>query len=191
MLAVLGVLAAAAIVGAVLVAPRSGEGPAPATGTATSVPSITAAPAGRATATASPSVPSSPPPPGGGAGSPVAVVTPPAPEEVATDAPPTSGDTALQAVLTAVSWDAGRAAVRAAGYVSGAVEDGGTCTLTLTSGATVLTATSEGLADASTTSCGQIRVTDPRLTAGTWQAVLGYASGAGRATSDATAVVVP
>ncbi|MGY1606875.1 MULTISPECIES: hypothetical protein [unclassified Geodermatophilus] len=189
-LAALGVSAAVAAAGAVLVAPRSSDGPEQATSTATSVPSVTAAPPATASETAS-SVPSSPPPRDGGGGLPVAEVTPPAPEDVATDAPPPSDGDALQAVLTSVTWEAANAAVQATGYVSGVVEVGGTCTLTLTSGPTVLSTTTQALADASTTSCGQISLADPRLSTGTWQAVLSYVSDTGEGASQAAEVVVP
>ena len=95
----------------------------------------------------------------------------------------------MQVSTTYTGWDDASATVVIAGYVSGAIEDGGTCTATLTKGGTTLTAEAEGIADASTTSCGQLAVSG--ASAGTWSAVLSYQSGASAGKSAPVSVVVP
>ena len=87
---------------------------------------------------------------------------------------PTGGP--ADVVMTYGLYDPATSTVTVSGYVGNAVEDGGICTLALTSGTTVVSAQATGVADARTTSCGAISVERSRLTAGTWSAVLGYAS---------------
>ncbi|SDO32717.1 hypothetical protein [Geodermatophilus sp. DSM 45219] len=141
-----------------------------------------------------------PPPAGAVAGTPAAGTTPGAgvpsqpadpsgaadAEEAATDAPrPATTDV----VLSLAAWEAG--SVVAAGYVSPVVEDGGTCVLELTRGGETRTATAAGLADASTTACGDLQVSGEELAAGTWTAVLRYESDAASGESDPVDVEVP
>lgn len=79
-------------------------------------------------------------------------------------------------VTTTISgWDASSRTAKVAGYAN-VVEQGGTCTLSLTAGGTVVTATTTAHPDASTTSCGLILASDPRLTPGPWTATLTYTS---------------
>ena len=87
---------------------------------------------------------------------------------------PTGG--AADVVMTYGLYDAPTSSVVVSGYVGNAVEDGGVCTLTLTQGSSVVTAETSGAADARTTSCGALSIDRSRLSAGTWSAVLGYAS---------------
>lgn len=77
--------------------------------------------------------------------------------------------------LTYVTFDASSGTVQASGFVAGLIEDGGTCTLTLTKGTDLVTATSTAGADATTTSCGLLE-TSPGIAAGNWQAVVAYSS---------------
>lgn len=58
-------------------------------------------------------------------------------------------------------------------YVSGIVEDGGTCTATATKGSQTITGTSTGFANVSYTSCPPISLSLP---AGKWSVVLNYSS---------------
>ena len=94
-------------------------------------------------------------------------------------------------MLSFVGWDPATAAVQAGGYLSPLVESGGTCTLELTKGARTVTAIAPAQADASTTSCGDLAVPRAKLTAGTWTAVLRYASKTTTGSSDPTPVAVP
>lgn len=79
-------------------------------------------------------------------------------------------------VVTFGLYDPSSSTLTVAGYVGNAVEDGGICTLTLTRGTEVVSATATGMADARTTSCGAISIDRSSLSAGTWSAVLRYAS---------------
>ncbi len=96
-----------------------------------------------------------------------------------------------QVVLTYVSFDAAGGGVIAGGYEAPVVEDGGTCTLTLTRGGVTVTATSPASADATTSVCDNLTVDRSELAAGTWTAVLGYQSGAAHRQSVQKTVEVP
>ncbi|RBY77803.1 hypothetical protein DQ238_14160 [Geodermatophilus sp. TF02-6] len=109
-------------------------------------------------------------------------------EPVATDPPRPA---ATDVVLTLAGWDPASGAVLASGYVSPVVEDGGTCTLELRRDDEAVTATGEGLADATTTVCGDLRVPGSDLAAGEWSAVLRYESDTGVGESAALTVEVP
>ncbi|WP_448615672.1 hypothetical protein [Modestobacter sp. URMC 112] len=85
---------------------------------------------------------------------------------------------------------AGGSSVEAGGYV-GVVEQGGTCTLTLTRDDTVRTASAEGTPDATTTACGGLAVPLSDLASGTWEAVLGYESDRSSGEAPAVEVEVP
>jgi hypothetical protein len=112
------------------------------------------------------------------------------PSEVATDAPvPTTGGH-VQVVLTYVTFDTASGAVQGNGFAAGVIEDGGTCTLTLSRhGDTVRTKTT-AVADAATSTCGLLE-TRTGLEAGTWEAVLSYSSDRAQGESEAVKVVVP
>jgi hypothetical protein len=112
------------------------------------------------------------------------------PSLVATDAPATTSGDQVQVVLTYASFDAASGTVQANGFAAGLIEDGGTCTLTLTQGGDTVTATSTAAADASTTSCGLLE-TAAGLAGGTWDAVLTYSSDNARGESEAVEVTVP
>ena len=58
-------------------------------------------------------------------------------------------------------------------YVSGVLEDGGTCTATATQGSQTKTASAAGFANVSYTSCKPIKISLP---AGTWSVVVSYSS---------------
>lgn len=58
-------------------------------------------------------------------------------------------------------------------YVSGLIEDGGTCTATATQGSQTVTASSYGFVDVNKTSCEPIPVSLPP---GTWSVVVSYSS---------------
>lgn len=78
--------------------------------------------------------------------------------------------------ITRAAWDAGRSGITVAGIVPGAVEAGGTCTVTASRAGVDVTATGTGEPDASSTVCGELVLRDPRLGPGTWSVTLSYRS---------------
>ena len=95
----------------------------------------------------------------------------PEPTFVASDPPPTS--TGPEVVLTFAGYEASTGTVRANGFVAGVVQEGASCTLTLTSGDREISTSSAADADATTTSCGLLE-TEAGVPSGTWQATLSY-----------------
>lgn len=77
------------------------------------------------------------------------------------------------------------------GFVSGVVEEGGTCTLTLIKGSTKVTATSTAIDDVNKTTCGPISVDPSKLSSGEWDATLSYTSPTISGTSATTKLKVP
>jgi hypothetical protein len=114
----------------------------------------------------------------------------PEPTAVATDetTEPTGGR--VDVVLSYAGFDAPSGTVQANGFAAGVLEDGGTCTLTLSRSGEEVSTTSSASADASTTTCGLLQ-TDPGVGPGTWEAVLTYSSDDARGTSQTVQVVVP
>jgi hypothetical protein len=100
---------------------------------------------------------------------------------VATDA---ARPTTTDVVLSYLVWDGAAGAVLAGGYVSPVVEDGGTCTLELSRDGESASASSAALPDASTTSCGELRIPGAELEPGEWSAVLTYESDTTSGTSE-------
>jgi hypothetical protein len=94
-------------------------------------------------------------------------------------------------VLGYADWDAADGVVEAAGFVIDVIENGGTCTLTLSSAGSTVSATATGAADATTTNCGRLTIPRAGLAAGSWRAVLTYQSPAAHGTSEAMTVEVP
>jgi hypothetical protein len=80
--------------------------------------------------------------------------------------------------------------VEVGGYAA-VVEPVGTCTLRLTHGTQVVTLKHAATADATTVACGGFSVPRKELTAGQWQAVLGYTSSRSTGQAPAVAVKVP
>ena len=116
----------------------------------------------------------------------------PNPTNVATDAPVTAtpGRNAT-VVMTYSGWTDATASVEVGALVSGVVESGGTCTLTLTSGVRTATATTRAEPDASSTSCPVLAIRRSELSPGTWSAVVNYKSPSTSGQSKAARVVVP
>jgi hypothetical protein len=107
---------------------------------------------------------------------------------------PSSTAAALRSVVvnpTYSGWDPQAAAVVAGGFIADVVENGGTCTLTLTRDGVVASGSAEATADASTTSCGEVRAGGAEVGSGTWEAVLSYSSARSTGESDVFTVVVP
>jgi len=115
---------------------------------------------------------------------------PDAGEPVATDTPVVVTTEDVPVVVTYYGWNATAKDVEVGGYVEGVVEDGGVCTLTLTKGASTVRGDKSAVADASTTSCGELQVPGDAVSAGTWQAVLTYASAGHTGTSETVDVEV-
>jgi hypothetical protein len=67
-------------------------------------------------------------------------------------------------------------------YVTGVLEDGGTCTATFTQGTSVVSRTSNGFSNVSYTQCAPIT---PNLPAGSWSVVVTYSSTTAEGTSQA------
>lgn len=97
-------------------------------------------------------------------------------QTVATDEPVVVETETVPVVLSYSAWSPADRQVLAGGYVTGVIEDGGVCTLTLTQGSATVTVEGPAMPDASTTVCGGLVVPGNRLAAGTWQATLAYAS---------------
>ena len=76
--------------------------------------------------------------------------------------------------------------VEVRGYISGIVQEGGTCTYTFTGNGTVVK-TSSGVADVSTTNCG-ISVPRTSLPGNSWKVLISYKSGATSASSSAQSI---
>lgn len=175
----LGVLAALLAVGGcssseVTGAPTASSSRSPGA-TPSSSPPTSASPSPTPTGTGSapspvPQPSGSAPAPGGDGGA------PPAPVDV---------------VVTFAGWNATSGDVEVGGYANGVVEVDGMCTVRLTSGQTVVEATSAAFPDAASTSCGAVAVPGSQVTSGTWVALLSYASSTSAGTSVANEVTIP
>ncbi|RIX26578.1 hypothetical protein [Amnibacterium setariae] len=111
---------------------------------------------------------------------PVAADTPlPTATPVATTAPsasagPVDRRKAVTPFITTADWDAGAKALDVSAIVPGVVESDGTCTVTVSSGATTRTATSRGVGASSYAGCPAVSFAG--LAAGTWAVHVRYAS---------------
>jgi hypothetical protein len=126
----------------------------------------------------------------------------PNPTDVATDAPATTkagasgagtsrSESSVDVVVTYSGWDDTLAGVEVGAYAAGIAESGGTCTLTLTSGADSATASAQAEPDAASTSCPGLVVPGSELSSGSWTAVVSYESRGTHGQSDPVEVVVP
>jgi hypothetical protein len=124
-------------------------------------------------------------------GVPYTVVNPPPedPADVATDA---ATPTATDVWITYAVADEAAGGVTVGAVIAGVVENGGECTLTLQQGDRTASTSTEGLADATTTTCGQLLVPFIDLGPGAWTATVDYVSAAGEPVGTAdTTVEVP
>jgi hypothetical protein len=113
-------------------------------------------------------------------------------------ATPTARSTSSPAALRPVDvaptysgWDPPSSGVVVGGIVTGVIEDGGTCTVTLTRDGLTAEGSSAGVPDARNSSCGEIRVPGAALSSGEWSAVLTYRSATSSGESASFPVVVP
>jgi hypothetical protein len=111
-------------------------------------------------------------------------------QTVATDAPVVVTTDEVPVVVTFYGWNAAAEQVQVGGYVSGVVEEGGTCTLTLTQDGETVAARGSATADAATTACGELDIAGDQLSEGTWQAVLRYESPSHTGAADAVDIEV-
>jgi hypothetical protein len=111
-------------------------------------------------------------------------------QPVVTDEPVVVTTAEVPVSVTFYGWNPDTQAVEVGGYVTGVVEDGGTCTLTLTKGGKTVTGSTKALPDASTTACGAVTVPGDEVSAGTWRAVLSYSSAGHTGTAEAVDVEV-
>ena len=109
------------------------------------------------------------------------------PEDVATD---TAVPTLAAVQITYAGPDDAAGGIAVGAYVSGLIEEGGTCALTLSKDGESAGAESEALPDASTTSCGQMIVPFSELEPGTWAAEVTYTSPQGQAVAAGQTEVV-
>lgn len=93
-------------------------------------------------------------------------------------------------VVTYSGWNATSGAVEVGAYVP-VLESGGTCTLVLTQGTTVVEVARDAAPDASTTACGALAVERAALAPGSWQAVVRYLSPSSAGESAPVTVEVP
>lgn len=159
-------------------APAPTPTPTPAaTPTPSAEPAATAGPA--PTATPSPTAPTTAP------------TTDPEPEPEPTTEPAPGGGATVDVAVTVHGWDAERGVAEVVAF-AGAVQDGGTCTLTLEGpGGVVTGAPSPAVPDVSTTACGSLAVERARLAPGPWQATVTYRSATSTGTSAPVTIEVP
>ena len=123
-----------------------------------------------------------------------ATATPTGEETGATDAPATEPTVSLELVLPQLSYagpGAAEGTVDVSGFIPVIIEEDGTCSFALTSGGRTVTKASSGLADAASTTCGQVTIPSSELGAGTWSVTLKYTSDAYSGTSEPLELVIP
>ncbi len=136
-------------------------------------PSVSPSPSPSPSATPSPTVAASPSP------------SPVGPIQGAPAGTPVKPEVFLATVDTA------NGVLRVVADVPGIYEDGGTCTVKVTAGATVVQKHSTGAADVSSTACGQFVFPLSDLPSGTASIVVSYQSTAHSGSSGATKVKLP
>jgi hypothetical protein len=116
----------------------------------------------------------------------------PEPTFVATDPPVTLAPTTAGSLFVTYSgWNEDSGAVEVGSYLPDASESDGTCTLTLTKGATSVDVSGSATPDVTSTACGDLTVPGDQLSPGDWTAVVTYESSTSRGASDPVEVEVP
>jgi hypothetical protein len=76
------------------------------------------------------------------------------------------------------------------GGVSGLVDTGGTCTVSVSRAGTTVSQKFTASPGPSSTDCGAMSISSPKFTAGTWSLTISYSSPRARGVSAATAVTL-
>jgi hypothetical protein len=107
--------------------------------------------------------------------------------------PTPSASSSSQAVVTIAQVSVDGRTLTVGGFVSGVSESGGACVFLISSTSTgvVVRATSDGVSNSGTTSCGSQDVPIAKFTRGAWNVVLDYTSPKLSLTSSALAVQIP
>jgi hypothetical protein len=92
--------------------------------------------------------------------------------------------------LTYYDWTSSTSTLEVGGNVPGMVDAGGSCVVTATHGSVTVSQAFPASAQASSTECGTMRLTSPKLTAGTWNLTIGYRSPRATGTSASTEVTL-
>jgi len=103
-----------------------------------------------------------------------------------TNPPPATTTPSGRVQVTPVITSATTSQVKA--YVSGVVEDGGSCIFTFTNGTSSFTKTSSGFSNVSTTNCTPVSVSPSDFSGGGWSVTLHYLSNKYEGTSASTKV---
>lgn len=93
-------------------------------------------------------------------------------------------------VISSTGQDQQSKDIEVAAFIPGVFEDGGTCTLSLSSGQTTRTATRTAIKNVSDTSCGFMNIPYSQLSPGSWQASVKYDSSSASGTSSSVEVKV-
>lgn len=109
------------------------------------------------------------------------------PDDIATD---TAVATAMAVTITSAAWVPAQGVV-VSSVVLGRIEDGGSCTLTASSGDVRASVDGEAISDAASTTCGELVVPADEVDSGTWSVELVYTSPDGSASSATDEVEVP
>lgn len=110
---------------------------------------------------------------------------------VATDPPAATGGGAVDVVVTHAAWHVDPDGVDIEGFVSGVVEDGGTCRVVLTRDGVTLSAEAPAVADARTTVCPTMGLAGESIAPGLWQVELTYESTTSAGSAPVTDILVP
>jgi hypothetical protein len=113
-------------------------------------------------------------------------------EVVESPAPtPSAADPGEQATVMFITLEVVGGTLEATGTVPDVVEEGGTCTLTLTQGNASRTVEASTATGPESTFCGLMTIPSSELASGDWQATLSYRSGARSGVSETESVTLP
>ncbi|MFC5930752.1 hypothetical protein D6T64_13140 [Cryobacterium melibiosiphilum] len=115
------------------------------------------------------------------------------PESVPSEKPSVSAEpsSVSQAVISVAGIDPDGLNVSVSGYVSGLIETGELCEFRFTSSNTALESSTDGIANASDTSCGLVQMPVSGFASGSWQVTLTYTNKDLSVTSQPTALEIP
>lgn len=112
-------------------------------------------------------------------------VASPSPSSSPNDSQGNDGEVAtdLQAVIVVAGVDVDGKNVTVSSYVAGILENGGRCDYTFSGASGEVSASAEGIADRSVTSCGATQVAIGSFTKGPWEVTMSYTAKSGDVTS--------